>query len=418
MRFRIFFAGSFALVLFAVGCRAPRLQVKQQIAVANGVASQTFRDSLGGAIHVPFVSGNRITPLANGDQFVPAMTAAIRSASNSINLETFIWKSGRMSDEFIDALVERARRGVQVRCIADGLGTYRLTANDRARLELAGVQFVRYNKPRLSHPARLNFRDHRKLLIVDGRTAFTGGYCIGDKWLGNAGTPESWRDTMVRVEGPVVAQFQSAFAANWLEVTGEVLFGEKFYPAPAAAGVAFAQNFISGPHEDAASAEITYLSAIAGARERILIEHSYFVPDELSLAALRNARRRGVAVEVIAPGRINFNIVRRASRTLWPELLRAGVKIYEYGPAKLHCKILIVDGAFVSIGSVNFDERSFRINDESNINVVDPDFGARMTAQFEADRAQSRQVTLSELKRTSWSMRAFEHFAALFRAQL
>jgi cardiolipin synthase len=415
---RIFVTGIFALALFAMGCRAPRLQIRQQIAVSAGITNQAFRDSLGGALHTPFLSSNRITPLVNGDQFVPAMIAAIRSASNSINLETFIWKSGRMSDEFIDALVERAQRGVEVRCIADGLGTYRLTGDDRARLETNGVHFVRYNKPRLLHPGRLNFRDHRKLLIVDGRTAFTGGYCIGDKWLGNAETLESWRDTMVQVEGPVVAQFQSAFAANWLEVTGEVIFGEKFYPTLETAGTAFAQNFISGPHEDAASAEITYLSAIAAARQRVLIEHSYFVPDELSLAALREARRRGVVVEVIAPGRINFNIVRRASRTLWPELLRAGVKIYEYGPAKLHCKILIVDNAFVSIGSVNFDERSFRINDESNINVIDPDFGARMAAQFEADKAQSRAVTLPELKRTPWSMRAFEHFAALFRAQL
>ena len=418
MQMRVAVAVGSLLAVLIAGCHAPRLQLKQQVDVRGAVTNLSFRDSLGGALRAPFLPGNRIVPLVNGDRFVPAMIEAIHAASNSINLETFIWKSGRMSDRFIDALTERARAGVEVRVIADGLGTYKLTGEDRARLSVAGVRFVRSNKPRLQHLGRLNFRDHRKLLIVDGRVAFTGGFCIGDAWLGNAETERSWRETLVQVEGPVVAQMQGAFAANWLESAGEMLFGEKFYPPLEPKGGALAQNFISGPRDGGETPRLVYLSAIAAARHHILLAHSYFVPDDLSLEALREARGRGVEVEIITPGNINFNIVRRASRSLWPGLLRAGVNIYEYGPAKLHCKILIVDGAFVSLGSVNFDERSFRINDESNINVLDAEFAARMVADFERDKAQSRPVTLQDVKRSPWFLRAFESFTALFRPQL
>lgn len=384
----------------------------------NAVGQRAFRDSLSGAIRTPFVEGNRVTPLVNGDEFVPAMVAAIRSASNSVNLETFIWKSGRMTDQLLGALIERAQRGIEVRCIADGLGTYRLTDKDRERMQHAGIRFVRINPPRLTTLPKINFRDHRKLLIVDGHVAFTGGFCIGDKWLGDARTADSWRETVVRVEGPVVAQFQGAFAANWLEGAGEMLFGEKFYPPLKDEGPALAQHFVSGPTDNREAARLVYISAIESAQKRIILEQSYFVPDDLALGALLRARQRGVDVQVITPGNINFNIVRRASRTLWPRLLRAGVNIYEYGSAKLHAKILIVDDAFVSVGSVNFDERSFRINDEQNVNVIDHGFAVQMTAQFERDRAQSQRVTLDSLSKTPLRLRAFERMAKLFRSQL
>jgi cardiolipin synthase len=307
---------------------------------------------------------------------------------------------------------------VQVRVIADGLGTYRLTRKDRDRMRTAGIQFVRMNPPRLTQLHRINFRDHRKLVVVDGRVAFTGGFCIGDKWLGNAQREDLWRETLVQVEGPVVAQFQGVFLVNWLEATGELLFGPKFYPPLESNGTARAQCFASGQDANADAAHVTYVSAITAARKRILLEQSYFVPDDLSIEALREARARGVDVQVITPGKINFNIVRRASRTLWPELMEAGVKIYEYGPAKLHCKILIVDDDFVTIGSVNFDERSFRINDEANVNILDREFTARMVEQFERDRAQSRLVTRDELRKTPWHLRVFERVAAWFRSQL
>jgi cardiolipin synthase len=414
----VMLGGLSVLVLVLVSCRAPRMLLQHPIASTNSVSDRTFRASLGGAIRIPFMAGNRVTPLVNGDQFVPAMVAAIRSATNSVNIETFIWKSGRMSDQIIEALIERARAGVEVRCIADGLGTYRLTDKDRERMRRAGIRFVRINPPRITTVHKINFRDHRKLVIVDGRVGFTGGFCIGDKWLGDAKTVDSWRETMVRVEGPVVAQFQGAFAANWLEGSGEMLFGEKFYPALKEEGPALAQHFISGPGENREAARLVYLSAIESARKRIILEQSYFVPDDLAIDALLRARKRGVDVQVITPGNINFNIVRRASRTLWPQLLRAGVSIYEYGPAKLHAKILIVDDSFVSIGSVNLDERSFRINDEQNVNVIDRDFTTQMMAQFGRDRAQSKPITMEDLKKTPWHLRVFQRICAMFRTQL
>jgi cardiolipin synthase len=394
------------------------LQLRHAVAADSSVAEPAFRDSLGGALRTPFMTGNRVVPLVNGDEFVPAIVAAIRSATNSINVETFIWKSGRMSDQLLEVLIERARAGVEVRVVADGMGTYRITDEDWARVRAAGIRFVHINSPRLATLHRINFRDHRKLVIVDGRIAFTGGFCIGDKWLGNAETAALWRETLVQVEGPIVAQFQGVFSANWLEATGELLFGRKFYPPLEEKGKALAQHFASGPADHPAAAHTVYVSAIEAARHRIVLEQSYFVPDDLSLEALERARRRGVDVQILTPGNINFNIVRRASRTLWPRLLRAGARIYEYGPAKLHCKILIVDDEFVSIGSVNFDERSFRINDEQNVNVIDREFAARMLEQFERDRAQSRSITLEELQKAPWRLRAFEWFAALFRSQL
>jgi cardiolipin synthase A/B len=402
----------------ATGCHGPKLQLKHPIAFGGGVTDSAFYNSLAGQLRTDFQPGNKIEPLINGDQFVPAMIAAIRSATNSVNLETYIWRSGRMSDQFIDALTERARAGVEVRCIADGLGTLSLKDADEHRLRDAGVTYFRYNKPRLHLPHRVNFRDHRKLLIVDGRIGFTGGACISDAWLGNAENKEVWRDTHFRVEGPSVAQIQGIFGANWLKLSGEMLIGEKFYPELASVGDAFAQNFASGRQDAGETARLVYISAITAARKHIRLEHSYFVPDDLAMEALLKARERGVEIEIITPGNIDASIVRNASRSLWPQLLRAGVKIYEYHPAMLHCKIMIVDDAFVSCGSVNFDERSFDINDESNMNVLDAAFTARMIADFERDKAQSKTMTLADVKRAPWYKRSFEWFTGLFRQQL
>jgi cardiolipin synthase A/B len=410
-----------AVTLLALGtsaCHGPKLELRKPVIYHGGPTNAVFRNSLAGQLRTDFLSGNRIEPLVNGDRFLPAMIAAIRAASNSVNLETYIWRSGQMSDQFIEALTERARAGVEVRCIADGLGTLSLKDDDEHRLRDAGVQFVRYNKPRLWLLNRVNFRDHRKLMIVDGRVAFTGGACIGDAWMGNAESKDVWRDTHFRVEGPAAAQIQGIFGANWLKTQGEMLIGEEFYPTLAPQGESLAQNFAGGRQDGGQSARMVYLSAIAAAKKHIRLEHSYFVPDELSLEALLNARKRGVEIEIITPGNIDANIVRNASRALWPQLLRAGVKIYEYHPAMLHCKIMIVDDSFVTCGSVNFDERSFDINDESNMNVIDPAFAARMVADFEKDKAQSKVIHLQELKKTPWHKRAFERFTSWFRPQL
>jgi cardiolipin synthase len=405
------------IALCGFGCHGPKSELKRPVAFTGTLADPDFRHSLAQQLREEFLPGNRVEPLLNGDQILPAMIAAIRSATNSVNLESYIWRSGRMSDDFIEALVERARAGVEVRCIADGLGTLSLKDEDLNRLRAAGVRFHRYNKPRFFRLHRVNFRDHRKLMIVDGRVGFTGGACIGDAWLGNAETKDLWRDTHFRVEGPSVAQIQAIFATNWLKTDGEMLSGKRFYPRLEPHGEMLAQNFASG-RQEGDGARLVYLSAINAARKRLRLEHSYFVPDEPALQALLEARARGVEIDLITPGNIDANVVRNASRALWPELLRAGVRIYEYYPAMLHCKILIADDLFVTCGSVNFDERSFDINDESNINVLDAAFAARMVADFERDKAQSKRIKLSDLKKTPWHKRVFEQVMVLFRHQL
>jgi len=392
------------------------MELRYPIAPTTAVTDATFRDSLSAIVGTPFVGGNRITRLINGDEIFPAMLKAIAAATNSIMFENYMWASGPLSDRFIDAITERARAGVDVRVIVDSFGS-EMQNGDVRRLRDAGVQFVFYNPPWPHFIHRLNYRDHRKLLIVDGAVGFNGGACIADAWAGNAETPEQWRDTHFRVEGPVVAQLQGVFASNWLKTQGDLLFGEKFFPALAPRGDCLTQAFKSSPVGPQETTRLVYLSAIAGARKNIRIAQSYFVPDDLSIQALIEACARGVNVEIITPSHIDASAVRRASRSLWPKLLRAGAIFYEYGPAMYHCKIMIVDDLFVTAGSVNFDERSFHINDESNINVLDTEIAAQLIADFERDKAQSTRMTERRMKRTAWYHRAYESLAGLFRSQ-
>jgi cardiolipin synthase len=345
------------------------------------------------------------------------MLKAIQGATNNVMFENYLWSSGSLSDQFIAALTERARAGVDVRIIVDSFGS-EMDGDDVDKLRDGGAKFVFYNPPFPHFIHRLNFRDHRKILIVDGAIGFCGGACISDAWKGHAQNSELWRDTHFMVEGPLVGQLQGVFAANWLKIEGEMLFGENFFPTLAPRGDCVAQAFKSSPEGARETARLVYLSAIAGSRHNIRIAQSYFVPDDLSIEALIDACHRGVRVEIITPSHIDAGAVRRASRSLWPQLLRAGVIFYEYGPAMYHCKIMIVDDYFVTAGSVNFDERSFHINDESNINVLDHALAAQLVADFERDKAQSTEMTERRMKRTAWHKRAYEWFAGLFRSQM
>lgn len=410
------FALPVAICLFS-GCTGPRMQLLRQVEVGSSVTNLVFRNSLAAFVGTPFVAGNRITRLMNGDEIFPAMLSAIRAATNTINLEAFLWHSGPLSDEFIAAISERSRAGVQVRIITDAVGSMDLDDSDVEALRAAGVNFNFYNPLRLHVLPRFYFRDHRKLLIVDGSVGFTGGVCIADEWAGDAETVKQWRETHFRVEGPVVAQLQGVFAANWLKTEGELLFGERFFPTLAAPGDALVQAFRSGPQDGREIARLVYLSAIAGARENIRIAQSYFVPDDLAMEALLAACERGVRVEIITPSVIDVGAVRRASRSLWPQLVGAGARIYEYGPAMYHCKFMIVDDTFVTAGSVNFDQRSFRINDESNINVFDAPLAAQLIADFESDKDHSTLATQRRLKMSPWPTRLYESLMGLFRSQ-
>lgn len=383
------------------------------------VGDPQFLRSMAGLLAPAPVGGNRVTAYVNGDQFFPAMLEAIGGARRSVTFETFIYWRGEIGRRFSAALVERARAGVRVHVLLDWLGTQKLDGESMALMKNGGVEIERYHPLRWYNLRRANNRTHRKLLIIDGEIGFTGGAGIGDCWTGNAQDPDHWRDSHFKVEGPVVAQCQTAFMDNWLKTRGRVLHAGGYFPELGAEGNCVAQLFMSSPSEGSESARLMYLLSIASASRGIRIASAYFVPDDLSVAALVEARRRGVVVEIIVPGeQIDTQVTRRAGRSRWGPLLRAGVAIYEYQPTMYHCKVMIVDDLWTSVGSTNFDNRSFRLNDEANLNVYDARFACEQARAFEQDKTKSRRISLEEWEARPWTERYMEKLAGLLRSQL
>jgi cardiolipin synthase len=308
---------------------------------------------------------------------------------------------------------------VAVHVLIDWVGSQRMEPHLLETMVAAGVQVQRYHPLRWYTLNRVNNRTHRKLMVVDGRVGFTGGVGIADQWEGHAQDPDHWRDSHFRVEGPAVAQMQAAFMDNWIKTRGEVLQGEAYFPPLEAHGDSPAQVFVSSPTGGGDSMMLMYLMAISAARRSIDLSAAYFVPDGLTRRALRDALRRGVRLRIIVPGEhIDTDVVRRASRAGWGELLAAGAEIREFQPTMFHCKMLVVDGHLVSVGSTNFDNRSFRLNDEANLNVYDREFAARMTEVFEQDLARSRRITHRSWLQRPWREKLLEHAASLLSPQL
>jgi cardiolipin synthase len=254
-------------------------------------------------------------------------------------------------------------------------------------------------------------------MVVDGRIGFIGGVCLSDKWAGNA-EPSHWRDTHFRVEGPVIGEMQAVFARNWLQARSEVLHGRDYFPARTPAGSMVAQSFGSGPKDGAEHARLAYLLSMAAARKNIRLSHAYFVPSKLATDTLLEARRRGVKIEIIVPGKSDNFAVSSAGRSRWGKLLEAGVEFYEYQPTLYHCKIMIVDDVWASVGSVNFDEKSFRHNDEANMNVLDRGFSATLTKAFEEDKSNSRRLTVEDFKKRSLLTKFLDFFVGRFHSEL
>ncbi len=383
------------------------------------VGDPLFRDFSGPLLGAEFREGNTIKPLLNGDEIFPAMLAAIREARKSITLETYIWASGEVSDQFFEALIERARQGVKVHALVDGAGNLKLKLSDIDRLKAVGGEFVVYDRERWYHlKPNLNHRSHRKILVVDGNVGFTGGVCIDDTWLGDGNTPGRWRETQARITGPIVRQMQAVFAINWLQTTSRLLIGPDYFPENPATGRASAHCYMSGPDEHPENARLSYLLAIAAARKSIQLSHAYFVPDDLAIEMLLAARRRGVKIEVIIPAKNDSRFGRAASRSRWDKLLAAGVEFHAFQPTLYHCKMMIVDDVFLTLGSVNFDNRSFVINDEININVVDAATTRDFQQSFRADLAKSTPLTLEEFRGRPFYIKVADHFCGLFRALL
>lgn len=370
-------------------------QPRREISSLYSARSPEFRQAAGSLLGPNFVEGNEIISLVNGNEIFPAMLSGIRSAKHSINLETYVFIDGQIARRFAAVLAERARAGIKVKLILDAQGTRKMGRQNLELLRGAGAEVVKYHSAFWPDPRRYNNRSHRKLLIIDGTTAFVGGVGIADEWLGNADSPQNWRDNHYKVTGPVVAQLQATFATNWLKTRGEVLHGADYFPSLSPTGPYLAQAIHSGAHNE--NLDLMYLLAIAAAKQTLRIENAYFLPDELMRKELIEAAERGVKVEIVVPGKnIDQKLVRLASRRHWPELIRAGVRIFEYEPTMVHVKLMVVDDVFVSVGSGNFDNRSIRLNDEANLDVLDPTFAAQQTRLFESDKNHSRRATLDK----------------------
>jgi cardiolipin synthase len=413
----VFVAIVFAAII-ALNFTAGEKKVRQELGHSYDIADPQFQRSMGVLLGPALAADNRVEALLNGDQIFPAMLQAIRSASKTITFETYIYWSGDVGREFADALAERSRKGVKVHVILDWVGSQKMDEASLDEMRQAGVEIQRYHPPRWYTLNRLNNRTHRKLLVVDGIIGFTGGVGIADKWSGHAQDADHWRDSHFVVQGPAVAQMQAAFTDNWTKITGKVLHNAAYFPAQVPAGTQLAQVFQSSSEGGAESMQLMYLLSIAAAGKTIDLSMAYFVPDAVARDALLAALLRGVKIRIILPGPIrDAATVSDASRAGWGDFLRNGAEIYEYQPTMYHCKVLIVDGLWTSVGSTNFDNRSFRLNDEANLNIYDREFASRQTAVFNDDLKLSKRVTYEEWLARPWIQKVWQQALTAFNTQ-
>jgi cardiolipin synthase len=384
-----------------------------------GIESDEFLNSLIGLTGAPFLAGNTLTILNNGDEFYPSMLEAIAKAKHSITIEAYIYWDGEIGLNFAKALAGRARAGVEVKILLDAVGSSTIGQRILSELEGGGCQVAWFNPPRFLSLDWLNHRTHRKSLVIDGRIGFTGGAGIADIWLGNAQDEHHWRDLHVRIEGPGAVPLQTGFSENWQVTTGEFVNGAAFFPEPRAAGKVPIQTIMSVPTSGASDARTLYYLSIVCARRSIHIANPYFVPDPMALDLLADATRRGVRVKVIVAGTHNDAwLARQNSVQLYGALLDAGIEVYEYNRTMLHQKTMIVDGAWATIGTTNFDDRSFTLNDETNLSFFDPALVYEMDRIFAADLAVSERVTKEQWETRGVAQRAREGVAWLFRDQV
>ena len=412
-------AVTLVVILVIANLTSGEKKIEHKIERLYASDSPQFIRSMGLLLGPPVVGGNRFEALVNGDEIFPSMLEGMRSAQHTITFETFIYWSGAIGEEIARVLADKARAGIAVHVLLDWVGSSKMDKRYQQMLREAGVQLVLYHKPHWTGLGRMNDRTHRKLLVIDGRIGFTGGVGIADEWTGHAQDEKHWRDTHFRVEGPAVGQMQAVFMDNWVKSTGNVLHGPRYFPEIDAAGNGLAHVFSSSPSGGSDDMELMYLMAITAAEHSIHLSTAYFVPDKLTINAIVEAAKRGVKVRVVTPGkRIDTHTVREASRACWGDLLAAGVQMYEYQPTMFHCKVIVVDEYLVSVGSTNFDSRSFKLNDEANLNIYDRDFARQQTAIFDADAALAKRITLDDWRRRSLRERLLERVAALLDSQL
>ena len=382
------------------------------------VDSEEFVQTVAGASGAPFLPGNTIALLNNGDAFYPAMLEAIEAADASITIEAYIYWAGDIGRTFAEALARQAHAGRSVKILLDAIGSGSIGTEILRTLEGSGCHVAWYNPIRWYSLGRLNNRTHRKSLIVDGRVAFTGGAGIADHWRGNARGPDEWRDMQIRIEGPAVVPLQSGFAHNWQQTTGELISGESFYPEVENAGPLQVQTLLSSPETGSSSVRTMYYLSIVCARESIYIANPYFVPDPVAIDTLIAAKQRGVDVRIMVSGIRNDNwLARHNSVRLFGRLLEAGVEILEYNHTMLHHKTMVVDGLWSTVGTANFDNRSFAHNEESNVGIFDRGVAAQLRATFMADLAGCRRVEPESWRRRGARAKIQEVLASFLQEQ-
>jgi cardiolipin synthase len=360
-------------------------------------AGDHFIRVLESTCHTRLEPGNRVEILTNGDTFYPAMLAAIRGATETVNMECYIFKRGEIGEKFIAALSERARAGVRVTVVMDAIGSFGAFRESAKPLTAAGCRVAAYQRFSWYRLSRLNNRTHRELVVIDGTVAFVGGAGVADWWWKRYRGKPMWRDAMARIEGPVVSDIQGVIAENWMECCGEILTGAETYKLHGKSGNVAALAIKSSPADRATTSRALFQLLIEGASHHVRISTPYFLPDKPFRAAIRRTAQRGVSITVIVPGRwTDQRWVRLASRRMYKQMLQAGVRIFEYEHGMTHVKSLLVDDLWTVMGTTNLDNRSFEHNDEMNVAFRDAAVHARVLQDFERDRARSRQITLAD----------------------
>ncbi|MFP3556127.1 cardiolipin synthase [Paraburkholderia sp. SIMBA_049] len=407
------------VVLAVANLSTGEKKIEHKIERRYGSDDPQFIRSMGLLLGPPVTSGNRFDVLLNGDEIFPSMLEGIASAQKTITFETFIYWSGAIGEQIAGALSEKARAGVAVHVLLDWVGSQKMDRHYLQMLKDAGADVIQYHKPHWTGLGRMNDRTHRKLLVIDGRIGFTGGVGIAQEWTGHAQDDMHWRDSHFRVTGPVVGHMQAVFMDNWIKATGNVLHGPDYFPEADEVGEGLAHMFSSSPSGGSDDMQLMYLMAITAATHSIHLASAYFVPDKLTINAIVEAAKRGVDVRILTPGKhIDTHTVREASRACWGPLLEAGVQMFEYQPTMFHVKLLVVDDYLVSVGSTNFDSRSFKLNDEANLNIYDEAFARRQTQIFADDLAKSKRVSLDDWNRRPWTRKLVDRAVALLDSQL
>lgn len=415
-----FISIAFLALMLILALFEPGLAYKISKTPSCNLHSKEFLRMLEAISNAQVHQRTRIEVLTNGEVYYEAELEAIRSAQHCINLEAYIFQRGEVAHRFIEALTERARAGVEVRLVLDAIGSFTTWDRYFAELTEAGGRVVWYHPVKWYTLPRINNRTHRELIIIDGRLGFIGGAGFADHWLiGRRGHPR-WRDTMFKVEGDAVTSLQATFAENWLEASGEILMGDNFFPLNEVDSNIPTMIVDSSPSVGTSTrARILYQTLIASARESILITTPYFLPDRSArLEMVRAIRERNVSIKIITPGhRSDHLLTRRSSRRLYGDLLKAGAEIYEYEPTMIHTKSMIIDGVWSVVGSTNFDNRSFGLNDEVNLAAYNDRLANRLAEDFAIDMAESRAVTYHEWRSRPIYERVTEFFGWILERQ-